>query len=177
MEHQPFETWILEDTPLSAAQERELHSHLAGCAACQELRSGWQSARATLRSAAPADPQPGFARRFQSGLAERKARQQLQVRRTVLGLSAGALLVGALIVAAFLLRTSPAGILAGLLGTALALLTTITTLQGILRTWLNVLPPSLLLAVWIPLSTGFAILIAGWVFSLWRVSTQGATNS
>lgn len=176
MEHQPFETWIFEDRPLDARQTQALQAHLFSCADCRKLQAGWQAARGQMQSSPQAAPQPGFGQRFQSGLAERKTRQQFQVRRTLLAFGSGAVLLALAITAHLLFNTSPASILAALLGTGLTLLTTLHALQGIIQTWINILPTSLALAVWIPLSVGFVILVAGWAFSLWRVTTQGVNN-
>ena len=176
MEHQPFETWLFEDRPLDPQQAQALQAHLFTCADCRKLQAGWQAARGQMQSYAALVPQPGFTQRFQSTLAARKVRQQLQIRRTLLAFGSGALLLALAIATHLLLNTSPAGVLATLLGTGLALLTTLHTLQAIILTWIEILPASLALAVWIPLSIGFVILVAGWAFSLWRVTTQGVTN-
>lgn len=177
MEHQPFEHWILDDAALSLQQERELQDHLLACAQCRQLQAGWRAARAEMRSAARLAPQPGFTLRFQQNLAERKLQQQLQARRTLLGLSAGAALVIVIMMAYILLNTSAADILTTLLGSGMAVLTTLYALRGIVMTWINIVPASLALAVWIPLSIGFVILVAGWAFTLWRVTTQGVENT
>lgn len=177
MEHQPFEHWILDEAALTPQQERELQDHLLGCAQCSQLRAVWHTARHELRTAAYIAPRPGFTARFQHNLAERKLQQQLQTRRTLLALSAGAAVVILIMTAYVLLNTSAADILATLLGSGMTLLTTLYALRGIVITWMNIIPAPLALAVWIPLSIGFVILVAGWAFTLWRVTTQGVENT
>lgn len=177
MEHQPFEQWILDDAALNPEQERELNAHLLGCAECRELQAGWRAARAEMRFAVAAAPRPGFSQRFKHNLVERKFRQQMQARRTLLGLSAGASLLVLIMAAYILLNTSAADILTTLLGSGMALLTTLYALRGIVMTWINIIPAPLALAVWIPLSIGFVILVAGWAFTLWRVTIQGVENT
>lgn len=177
MEHQPFEQWILDDAALDSQQERELQAHLLACAACRKLQAGWHAARAEMRFAVAAAPRPGFSQRFQHNLAERKFQQQLQTRRTLLGLSTGVALLILIMAGYILLNTSAADILTTLLGSGMAVLTTLHALRGIVMTWINIIPAPLALAVWIPLSIGFVILVAGWAFTLWRVTTQGVENT
>src|SRR5690606_26825796 len=93
MEHQPFEHWILDDAALTLPQERELQAHLLECAQCRQLQAVWRVARNELRAAASAAPRPGFTARFQHNLAERKLQQQLQTRRTLLGLGVGTAII------------------------------------------------------------------------------------
>lgn len=177
MEHQPFEHWILDDAALTLPQERELQAHLLECAQCRQLQAVWRVARNELRAAASAAPRPGFTARFQHNLAERKLQQQLQTRRTLLGLGVGTAIIILIMAGYILLNTSAADILTTLLGSGMALLTTLYALRGIVMTWINIVPASLALAVWIPLSIGFVILVAGWAFTLWRVTTQGVENT
>lgn len=176
MEHQPFETWILSPDRLDAQQESELQQHLLTCAECRRLQAGWQGARAELRAAHLAAPQPGFSQRFQSSLAARKAQQQMAARRTLLFLLVGAVTLMLAMGVFLLFNTSTADILTGILSAGLTLLTSLHALQGILATWINLIPTSIAILLWIPLSVGFVILVAGWAFSLWRVTTQGVAN-
>lgn len=177
MEHQPFEHWMLEDLTLSLQQERALQEHLDTCAQCCQLRAGWQAARSQMRPAAVVAPRPGFSQRFQNNLAARKLQQQLQVRRTLLGLGTATSLIIIIMAAYIAITTSAADILTTLLGSGMHLLTTLYAVRGIILTWASIIPTSIALAIWIPLSIGFVILVAGWAFSLWRVTSQGVANT
>ena len=78
MEHQPFETWLLDDDHLTPEQQRDLRRHTAACSQCAAL----VSANLALRAAPVARPAGGFALRFERRLvAERK----IQKRRAVIG--------------------------------------------------------------------------------------------
>lgn len=80
MEHQPFETWLLNDEHLTPQQQRELRGHTAACAKCAALAR----ANLSLRAVPVARPANGFALRFQRRLvAERK----IQQRRAIIGLA------------------------------------------------------------------------------------------
>lgn len=72
MNHRPFEDWLLSDEPLSAAQTRDLYSHLASCPECSAL----MEVNVALRTAQQAQPAPGFSTRFESRLGLQRARQR-----------------------------------------------------------------------------------------------------
>jgi hypothetical protein len=80
MEHQPFETWLLNDEHLTPQQQRDLRGHTAACAKCTALAR----TNLSLRAAPVARPANGFALRFQRRLA---AERQIQRRRTIIGLA------------------------------------------------------------------------------------------
>jgi hypothetical protein len=79
MEHQPYETWLLNDERLTAEQQRDLRRHTASCLQCAALAR----ANLSLRAAPVARPASGFSQRFARRLA---AERQIQRRRTVIGL-------------------------------------------------------------------------------------------
>ncbi len=79
MEHQPFETWLLNDELLKPEQQRDLRRHTAACLQCAALAR----ANLSLRAAPVARPANGFALRFQRRLA---AERKIQRRRTSIGL-------------------------------------------------------------------------------------------
>ncbi|MCS7010439.1 MAG: hypothetical protein N2049_05470 [Anaerolineales bacterium] len=78
MNHQPFEDWLLEETPLSLQQRQALETHLHVCPSCRALAE----VNRALRITHLVDPPPGFVHRFQIRLAaERRAYR----RRSLLG--------------------------------------------------------------------------------------------
>ncbi|GAB4490540.1 MAG: hypothetical protein OHK0031_13890 [Anaerolineales bacterium] len=78
MEHQPFESWLLDDLPLTPEQRRDLRQHTLACARCAAL----ETANFSLRAASMAAPAPGFAQRFALRLA---AQRRLDRRRALIG--------------------------------------------------------------------------------------------
>ena len=68
MNHSPFETWLLNDLPVTPEQQRELDLHLRDCAYCASLTETGR----LLKNVKLAAPAPGFTNRFQARLAERK---------------------------------------------------------------------------------------------------------
>jgi len=86
MEHQPFETWLLEDTPLAPKDLRRLKQHTAECAACAAL----QKVNAALRQPVSAAPALGFSERFAGRLAAQRQREKRRFRLGMLTLAFGA---------------------------------------------------------------------------------------
>lgn len=86
MEHQPFETWLLEDTPLPPKDLRKLRQHTSECASCAALKS----ANAILRQPVSAAPAPGFTGRFAERLAAQRQREKRYFRLGMLTLALGA---------------------------------------------------------------------------------------
>ena len=74
MNHQPFETWLLDDKILTPAEKRELNSHLRECKTCTALAE----TGLVLRSARVVAPAPGFALRFQHRLEAQKLAERRQ---------------------------------------------------------------------------------------------------
>ena len=64
MNHQPFETWLLEEQPTTPEQKRELQSHLKICKYCAAL----YETGAVLHSKPMASPAMGFTGRFKKRL-------------------------------------------------------------------------------------------------------------
>ncbi|MBL8050183.1 MAG: hypothetical protein JNM46_03095 [Anaerolineales bacterium] len=79
MNHQPFETWLLDDKHLTAAEKGELHAHVRVCKTCSALAE----TSLVLRSARAVSPTAGFTARFQEKLALQKVAER---RRRLWGL-------------------------------------------------------------------------------------------
>lgn len=75
MKHQPFETWLLMDDPLTFEQNQALNEHLLSCKHCQQLRDARYSFESVFRESTSVDPAPGFANRWQARL---KSERQLE---------------------------------------------------------------------------------------------------
>ena len=72
MKHQPFETWILLETKLTAEQNRELQNHLRTCPHCQRLYQSSREIAQLFRTTPAPYPQPGFNTRWKKRLAKRE---------------------------------------------------------------------------------------------------------
>jgi predicted anti-sigma-YlaC factor YlaD len=173
MSHQPFDTWMLDEIHLSLEQETILQAHLATCPECRKIHHGWQAARQTLQTSRMVRPAPGFSQRFTTRLADRRARQdhQRQVRNLILGLSLGLIATAALLTVIIFNVTSPVDFLVR----ATEVITSfIGWYNRASRALIASLQQPVVLAVWILLTSGVSLLAFGWLFTLWRISLQGA---
>ena len=166
MNHQPFEEWLLNDTPLTPGQQRDLNLHLKICTECASLAE----TGLVLRSVKMVAPAAGFTNRFQARLAERKLEER---RRKLFG--------------AFLFVTCGLGFLLWLAGPVLLrflfspdvwVVTVVewgiflaTTLNAMLQAGevlLHVVPGFVPPFVWMILVSSFAGIGLLWSVSIWR---------
>lgn len=175
MKHQPFESWIIDETKLSSAQFQELQAHLEECPECRKLQQGWQTARQCVQNGRMVSPAPGFSQRWQDSLAERRARQQrLQMRRFFLLLSSATFTLLLALIALALFSRSPIEWLIVAATHVTRLVVTLSQIQENFLFVLRLLPPAIPLAFWIILTGSLSLLSLAWVFMMWRISTQGA---
>lgn len=173
MSHQPFETWMIDELPLSLEQKTTLQSHLGTCPECRELQTGWQSARQALQTTAMIRPAPGFNLRFTASLAQRRAIQahRRQIRNLILGLSLSVIATAVLLAVVIFAVASPVDLL----------VRTIEVITGVIGWWnrasrllIASLQQPVVLVIWVLLTSGISLLAFGWLFTLWRISLQGA---
>jgi len=79
MSHQPFETWLLSEEPLDAAQQREFSAHLKECEDCRHLFDALAQVDQVFDASSNPAPTPGFSQRWLIRLSQ--SRQHRQVRR------------------------------------------------------------------------------------------------
>jgi len=93
MNHQPFETWLLDHSELTSEQHIQLESHLEECTQCRKLASALQVVEKALAGTSAISPAPGFLDRWRSSLPARRTNQHREEsRRLLIGLSGGAAL-------------------------------------------------------------------------------------
>ena len=172
-QHDPFEQWILQDEPLGKVQENALTLHLAGCGQCRQLRVNWQRTRQQIKSTAMAAPVSGFSQRWQTSLAQRRARQQAQVRRFFKYLIGISLLSFLGLVATFVLGTSPLDMVSGLLHGSVSTFLYIKQVLNLGLAAFHALPIFVPVIFWILISTGFCLAVLAWGFSMWRYFYKG----
>lgn len=176
MSHQPFETWLLDETTLSTKQEAQLKAHLESCPDCRKFQAGWHAARHTLRTARLASPAPGFSQRFSASLAERRARQahQQQIRYMILGLALGGFGLACLLVFLLFSTYTPVQLLVHASETVAGMVSLWNRAQTFAAAAIQ---QPFIVVIWILLSSGLCLLVGGWLFTLWRISTNGAQKS
>lgn len=175
MNHQPFESWLLDDKYLSASEKRELDSHLRTCRTCSALAETGLA----LRSAKAASPAAGFALRFQHRLAAQKVAER---RRRLWGLIvlivSGAGLLSwftAPIVFAFI--SAPVEWLTAAVGYFLFMFTSMQAFSEIVEVLARMAPNFIPPYAWMVMLSTLAGLGLIWVVSIWRFARkpQGVT--
>lgn len=166
MNHQPFETWLLDDKILTPVEKRELDSHLRECKTCSALAETGLA----LRSARVVAPKAGFALRFQHRLAAQKLaeRRQKLWGLIVLVLSAISLIgffVGPFI---FAVASAPVEWLTAALGFLLFIFSSVQALGEVISVFVRMLPNFIPPYVWMVILSGLAGAGLLWVVSIWR---------
>ena len=168
MNHRPFEDWLLNDTPITPEQKRELDSHLRACSHCTAIVETGVVLRSVRKVSAPA----GFTMRFQARLAERKLAER---RRRIWGgvlfaLGGLALLVWLTFPYLVTFISAPASWISAFVEWGLFLITTLQALSQAGSVLLDVIPGFLPPFVWMIVISAFAGISLLWTVSIWRFS-------
>jgi hypothetical protein len=166
MKHQPFEEWLLNDTPITPEQRRELDSHLRSCAYCAAL----VETGVILNSVKLASPGAGFTAHFQARLAERKLSDRRRrfwgaILFMIGGLGLLLWFVGPSL-ASFL--ASPTTWIASLVEWGIFLITTLQAVAQAGSVLLHIVPGFLPPFAWMILISAFAGIGLLWSVSIWR---------
>ena len=166
MNHRPFEDWLLNDTPITPEQKRELDMHVRTCAYCTAL----VETGIALRTVKKASPQAGFTARFESRLAARKAAER---RRRYLGsvlFTAGGFALLIWLVSPYLMFffSAPATWISVVVGWMVFLITTIQALGQAGSVLFKIVPEFLPPFAWMILISAVAGISLLWTISIWR---------
>lgn len=76
MSHQPFESLLFAEQPLSAEQQNSLEAHLKECNHCSELADALMHLEETFAASIAPPPAPGFSQRWLSRLSAKRLERQ-----------------------------------------------------------------------------------------------------
>ena len=166
MNHQPFETWLLEEQPLNIEQKRELKAHLQTCKYCNAL---FETGLA-LNSKKMVSPAAGFTARFEKRLiahhiAERRRRFWGLIIMVLGGIVLLLGLAGSTILSIF---NSPAEWLTLGIGYLLFIITSLQAFTQFGLVLLRVLPEFIPPLGWMVILSTIAGLSLLWTISIWR---------
>ena len=166
MNHQPFETWLLDDKVLTPTEKHELTSHLRDCKTCSALAETGLA----LRSARVVSPASGFAMRFQHKLAAQKMAERRRRLWGLIVLTASAVTLIGLFVAPFLISfaSAPVEWLTAALGYLLFIFTSLQALSEVVSVFVRILPSFLPPYAWMVILSGLAGAGLLWIVSIWR---------
>jgi len=173
MSHQPFETWILSEEPLTAEQMHSLHAHLEVCRACNRLSAASSEVDQLLRTIPPMRPANGFTTRWQARLAVRSMeisrRRQRKQSWWFFYLNAFAALMFLLFLLAqiYIVVDSPISFfIIFIVHLVTTWLSFISVIQEILTTFSGVVLRIVPQFWWIVITTGISLLSLIWLYSL-----------
>lgn len=166
MKHQPFEEWLLNETPLTHEQKRELDLHVRSCAYCSALVETGMVLR-SVKMVAPAD---GFTARFQERLVERKlANHRRRIWGAVLFLIGGlSFLIWLAGPPLFAFLSSPQAWIASLVEWGIFLVTTFQAMAQAGEVLLHVIPGFVPPFAWMIIVSAIAGISLLWSVSIWR---------
>lgn len=172
MNHLPFEEWLLNNSPVTPEQQRDLDLHLRTCAYCSALAETGK----VLNTAKMATPAPGFTMRFQARLAERKIAER---RRKLWGaalFTLGGLVLLMWAAGPYLVSfiASPATWISVVVGWLVFIGTTLFALVDAGAVILSIVPKFLPPFAWLVLFSTFAGVGLLWSVSIWRFAQRGA---
>lgn len=177
MEHQPFNSWLVDRSGLNEDEEEILQDHLAACPECTALARDLQNLDDTLKSTPCHQPRAEFTQRFMTSLPERREREQArQVKKWMIGLFiALALNVILILVASLLTHTTSTWLvdLAVVYGTIFVLLQQISL---IFETIVSIIPSFFWLPVILAVFSWGIIGLGLWFLSMRRVISAGVKN-
>jgi hypothetical protein len=166
MNHQPFETWLLEEQILTPEQKRELQVHLQTCKYCTALAETGMALHTKKMSA----PAAGFTVRFEKRLA---AQRLIDRRKRIVGMIV--FVLGSLVLLALLggstilsIMNSPADWITLGIGYLLFIITSLQALTEMGVVLFRVIPGLIPPFGWMVITSfigGFALL---WTVSIWR---------
>lgn len=174
MNHQPFETWILDEEPLTLEQKQALHEHLNGCPSCQSLSAAWIGVGRLFKTTPAVKPGAGFRDRWQvrlereEQLARRKIDRQSWMLLAIYG--AGALFFLLLFaIQAFLMFDSPSELLLAGIYRLTAAYSNLNVIGEILTTLISVFSTAIPPVYWVTFVAILGLLSLIWIFSLQRL--------
>jgi anti-sigma factor RsiW len=176
MSHQLYESWILDDVPLSDAQRMELNSHLSTCAECSSLQSSWSKAREELQTVSVKQPAAGFSMRWRSSLKDRRLAEERDQQRSLwIGIASAfaSILIGFMVVLSP--HISWVQLFVGISESVVNLTAAVSTLIQIVSSVVHAVPPFALVLTGLALSTLLSVTIFLWGASIWRISRRGLT--
>lgn len=170
MNHQPFETWLLDDKHLSAAEKRDLDAHIRVCRTCSALaETGF-----ALRAARVVSPKAGFTLRFQERLAVQKIAERRRRLWGMFVLIFGGLGLLGWFAAPFVITflSAPVEWITAAVGYFLFIFTSLRVLGDFLQVMSQVLPQFIPPYAWMVLFSATAGLGLAWAVSIWQFARK-----
>jgi hypothetical protein len=170
MNHQPFETWLLDEVHLTTAEKGELNAHLRTCKTCTVLAE----TGLVLRSAKVIAPSVGFTARFQEKLALQKIaeRRQRLWGLIILLISGIGLLTWFAMPYITTFISAPIEWLTAIVGYLIFIFTSLQAFTEVLQVFTRVIPSFIPPYAWMILFSAVAGFSLLWTVSIWRFARK-----
>lgn len=170
MNHQPFETWLLDEVHLTTAEKGELNAHLRTCKTCTALAE----TGLVLRSAKVIAPSVGFTARFQEKLALQKIaeRRQRLWGLIILLISGIGLLTWFAMPYITTFISAPIEWLTAIVGYLIFIFTSLQAFTEVLQVFTRVIPNFIPPYAWMILFSAIAGFSLLWTVSIWRFARR-----
>jgi hypothetical protein len=178
MNHQPFEDWLFSNEPIGSQQEASLRQHLENCPSCASMAQAWRSVETEIVRTPQAAPTPGFGKRWQARLAQKRSAQQRSLAWWVIGFNLSAAL-GIFLALNWnrLTSLSLSKLLVSALYTVTLLFARIDSAEVLFKLLLEEVNPIILISVTALVGTSLCALSLAWIFSMWKIYLpQGVRN-
>ncbi len=172
MEHEPYEEWLLSGEELSTDQQLQLENHLASCADCARLATGWQAIhQALISNLEVAEPEPGFSDRWKERLADRRAAQHIRMTWIALLVCVGGIVLTLIGLAMPEIHglPSPVQLLSSVVFSVAQGIVTVQDAGAWIFSLLRGVPLFVPLFFWIVLSTALLLWSLVWMIGIWRL--------
>jgi anti-sigma factor RsiW len=173
MNHQPYETWILDGKPSAPAEKEKLENHLKECTRCARLQTSWTEMDRHVRSTPMKNAPTGFVQNWQNNLAFFKERQkQKQARTLLISFISGALVVLIALGAVLLPKISLISVIVTVASVAIRFMESLKQLWSLILGLMKVAPASTLLVIGAMLGGWILLIMFAWAASVWKVSLK-----
>jgi len=173
MNHQPYETWILDGYENNQENRESLQAHLRVCNRCAQLHSSWQKAQRQIKTA-PIQKAPGnFVANWQKNLVLFKEKQKRKQARTLLlSFITGALIVLIALAAVLLPKISFISVIVTIASAAVRLVESIKQVWLLIMSLLKVAPTTTIIVIGAMLVGWILLAVTAWMVSVWKVSVK-----
>ena len=173
MNHQPYETWILEGYEGSPENKEQLEAHLRVCNHCAQLHSSWQKAQRQIKSAPMKKAPANFVPNWQKNLVLFKEKQKRkQAHNLLIGFIGSSLVVFVALGAVLLPKISLISVIVMITSTLVRLMESIKEIWVLIASLLKVAPTTTIIVIGAMLSGWILLAVLAWAVSAWKVSLK-----
>ncbi len=173
MNHQPYQTWILDGYEDNTENRELLQSHLRVCTRCAQVQSSWQKTQRQIKNA-PIQKAPGnFVTNWQKNLILFKEKQKRKQARTLLlSFISGALVALIALGAVLLPKISFISVIVTFTSAVVRLMESIKQIWILILSLLKVAPTTTIIVIGAMLVGWILLAVLAWVVSVWKVSLK-----